>query len=300
MNSKGRSRAKLALTILLAAFLSACASAPSVPQNLRVETDDLGMVADWAIRMADDHGAGNILVVFDIDNTLLAMEQGLGSDQWYYWQKDLEKDDPCSPQLAGQRFAVQGALFHASAMRATQPDTAEQVRRIQEAGIPTIALTSRGVDYRLQTFRELRRQGISFWASAIPPQRGWTAPFLPDNGLRPVLYEDGVFLIAGQHKGQMMKTLLDRTGYEHPAVIIIADDKQQNLNDMMETFAGSGTWVHAWRYTREDANVAAFDPEKAAAQWDALRPALEVIEGVLGADNFSLPESTTKPECASP
>ena len=98
--------------------------------------------------------------------------------------------------LGGNRFAVQGAVFYASAMRATQPNAAEQVRRIQDAGIPTIALTSRGTDYRLQTFRELRRQDISFWPTAIPPQRGWPEDFVPAGGERPARYEDGVFLVS--------------------------------------------------------------------------------------------------------
>jgi hypothetical protein len=293
----------LALTILAAVLFTACASTPTpVPQNLKAETDDLGMVADWALSMAADHGTENILVVFDIDNTLLAMEQGLGSDQWYYWQKDLAADDPCNPMQVGNRFAVQGAMFHESAMRATQADAAEQVRRIQDAGITTIALTSRGTDYRLQTFRELRRQDISFWASAIPPQRGWPGDFLPDNGLRPVRYEDGVFLTTGQHKGAMLQALLDKAGVAWPAVIVVADDKQENLDAVMETFTGSGSWVHAWRYTREDAAVKAFraDPLEAAVQWDALRPALETIETVLGADNFSLPDATEIPGCEKP
>ena len=125
MQLLNRSRARLALTLLLLGGLAGCATAPGpATQNLRVETDDLGMVADWAIRMGKDHGEENILVVFDIDNTLLAMEQGLGSDQWYYWQKDLSAEDPCSPQLVSNRFAVQGAMFHASAMRPSQPDAA--------------------------------------------------------------------------------------------------------------------------------------------------------------------------------
>ena len=300
MHSLTPSRATLALTVLIIALLGACAttSAP-LPQNLKAETDDLGMVADWAIRMGKDHGEENILVVFDIDNTLLAMEQGLGSDQWYYWQKDLGKEDPCSPQLVSNRFAVQGAVFYASAMRATQPDAAKQVRRIQDAGISTIALTSRGTDYRLQTYRELRRQDISFWPTAIPPKRGWPEEFVPEGGERPALYEDGVFLTAGQHKGKMMKALLDRTEHPYPSIIIIADDKAENLAAMMETFNGSGTWVHSWRYTAEDSNVATFDGPEAAAQWDQLEPALKTIIEVLGPDNYDLPAAEPNSACTS-
>lgn len=272
-------------------FLSACSAklAPE-PQNMRAETEDLAMITDAVLQLAERYGRDRILVVYDIDNTLLAMEQGLGSDQWYYWQKGLADAETCDPQRVGDRFAVQGALFHASAMRATQPDAAAQVRRIQEAGIAVIALTSRGTDYRLQTFRELRRQDFSFWISALPPQHGWPEDFVPASGTRPARYEDGVFLTAGQHKGDMLADLLDKSGVDYPALIVIADDKATNLDAVMERFKGSASRVHAWRYTGEDRNVEDFDAELAGAQWGTLRPALETVESVFGPDNFSLPE----------
>lgn len=254
------------------------------------------MAVDWAITMSEQHGRENILVVFDIDNTLLAMEQGLGSDQWYYWQKELIKEDPCNQMLVADRFAVQGAIFHASAMRPTQSDAAEQVARAQNAGISTIALTSRGSDYQLQTFRELRRAGISFWETALEPARGWPQPFVPDGGSRPALYQDGVFLTAGQHKGDMLRALLDKTGTPAHTVIVMIDDKQENLDAVLEGFADSPTVVHAWRYTREDGEVESFDPDTADRQWQEIYPALMQVQKSLGPDNYDLPESYN-PEC---
>ena len=63
---------------------------------------------------------------------------------------------------------------------------------------------------------------------------------------------------------------------------------------------GTDIAVHAWRYTAEDANVAAFDAVTAAAQWDALRGTLATIEAVLGPDNYDLPEIARHPECHAP
>lgn len=37
------------------------------------------------------YGAKNVLVVFDIDNTLLKANQPLGSDQWFEWQAEAIK-----------------------------------------------------------------------------------------------------------------------------------------------------------------------------------------------------------------
>jgi hypothetical protein len=292
---------KLFLIIIMTALLNACTSgpqpSPAIPQNLLAETDDLAMVSDTALQLADRHGRDRVLVVFDIDNTLLAMEQGLGSDQWYYWQKDLAAGDPCSTLRVQDLLKAQGALFYASAMRPTQPDAALQVRRLQDAGLTVIALTSRGPEFNLQTFRELRRNGISFWPSALPPARGFPALFVPEGGKREALYQEGVFLTAGQHKGAMLKALLDKTGSASPAVIVLADDKAENLQAVMETFKGSGTAVHAWRYSREDANVTALDTQQAAAQWEAVEPALITIEEVFGPDNFDLPEPMVREGC---
>jgi hypothetical protein len=235
--------------------------------------------------------------VFDIDNTLLAMEQGLGSDQWYHWQKALEAEEPCSAHLVDDRLAVQGALYFASAMRPTQASAAPQVRRLQDAGFRVIALSARGPDYRLATFRELRRNGFSFWASAWPPAAGYAEEFVPEGLDRPIRYEDGVAFAAGQDKGLVLQDLLKRSGEEAPLLIVMADDKQDNLKAVMKAFSWTPTKVQAWRYAREDENVAAFDAEEAAAQWETLQPALRQIEQLFGPDNFALPEPAGRAGC---
>jgi hypothetical protein len=298
------SRMKLVPVFILALLLNACASAPTAApevkqladQNVLAETDDLAMVTNAALQLAGLFGPRQVLVVYDIDNTLLAMEQGLGSDQWYYWQKALAAEQPCSPLLVGDRLKAQGALYFASAMRPTQADAAVQVKRLQDAGLTVVAVTSRGPEFSLQTFRELRRNGISFWPSALPPARGFPEPFIPEGGTLPAIYQDGVFLTAGQDKGVMLTALLDKSGIAPPKVIIVADDKAENLQAIMETFAGSATSVHAWRYSREDAHAGALNTQEAAAQWDAVRPALMTIEEVFGPDNFELPAA---PDCRS-
>lgn len=293
----------LVATALLAACATSPATAPQAPapaapeQNIRAQTEDLAMPVDEALQLAGRYGAGRVLVAFDIDNTLLAMEQGLGSDQWYYWQKDLAAKDPCSELLAGDLLQTEGALFHESAMIPTQPDAAAQVRRAQDAGLTVIAVTSRGPVYRLTTFRELRRNGIAFWPSALPPQRGFPGEYVPEGAERSVRYEDGVHMTAGQHKGHMLAALLAKSGTESPAVIVFVDDKQKYVDQVMEAFADSGTAVHGWRYAREDARVRAFDPEEAATQWKALQPALTTIEEIFGPDNFHLDPPSRPEDC---
>jgi len=289
--------------VLATFFLTACTAHLDIDwktkpvESLNRETADLADVTADALALADSNGSDNMLMVFDIDNTILAMEQGLGADQWYEWQKDLANHDECNPQNVGNRFDVQGALFFASAMRPTQDNAASQVATIQARGIPVIVVTSRGHFYRLPTFRELRRNGYNFTYSAIGPAGGYDQPFMPVDGGRMSRYEDGVFMTAGQHKGEMLYALLQKTGTELPDVIVITDDKQKNLDAIKETFAALDVPVRAWRYSGEDENVASFDTTKANAEWESIEDALRQIQQVLGPDNYDLSNAVLPAEC---
>ncbi|MEJ8569801.1 DUF2608 domain-containing protein [Elongatibacter sediminis] len=295
------------VSLILLAILNACTAttirapaAPAAPPSRMVQTDDLATVVDAALDFADTLGTDAVLVVFDIDNTLLAMEQDLGSDQWWEWQRDLEKTAPCAPERVAEPLAVQGALYYASAMRPTQDDAAAQLGRLQQAGLRTLALTSRGPGFRLQTFRELRRHGFDFGSHTIGPDGGYPDDFLPPSGIRDARLEDGVFLTAGQHKGDMLADLLELTDTPEPAVIVMADDKEKNLQHVLDRFAGTGVSIQAYRYGREDATVEAFDPAEAARQWESVNDALRRLQEVFGPDHLELPASDLPPGCPAP
>ena len=263
------------------------------------DTADLGEVAADIQALAEVVGRDEVLAVFDIDNTLLAMEQSLGSDQWYEWQKETTEQEPCDHRLVSNRLAVQGAMYFASAMRPTQPNGPEIIRSIQDSGIRVIALTSRGVDFRLQTFRELRRSGFDLRRSAIGPEAGWDEDFIPVNGIRPARYEDGVFLTTGQHKGAMLEALLNRTNTPLPGAVIMVDDKQANLDAVTETFSNQGVPVHAWLYHAEEEAVSGFDADGSHEMWQQLLPAMQTIQRVLGPDNYELPAHNAVEDCSA-
>ena len=203
------------------------ADAPPPPQNLLGSTDELQLVTELSLDLAARYGGDHVLVALEIDNTLLTVEQG------------QDQDAEC-PE---------------SAMQPTQADAEQQVRRMQDAGLKVIVMTSRGPGCQIQTLRELGRNGFDFQASAWPPQSGYSEPFFPEGGARPVVYEDGVYLTAGQDKGLMLKALLKKTGDSNPALIVMVDHEQGNLNAVMKEFSWTGTKVHAWRYARKDVIV---------------------------------------------
>ncbi len=223
------------LALCLMAF-AGCASAPTKPagppppQNLLGATDELQLVTELSLNLASEYGGDHILVVLEIDGTLLTMQQG-------------QDANPCRP-------TTDSATSH---MQPAQADAAELVRRIQAAGMNVIVLTSRAPDCRLQTFADLDSNGFDFTATAWPPRAGYPEPFVPEGGSRPVLYENGVFFAAGQDKGVMLKALLEKTSDPQPILIVMADRSRDSLNAVMKTFSWTGTKVHAWRYTREQA-----------------------------------------------
>ena len=104
-------------------------------------------------------------------------------------------------------------------------------------------------------------------------------------------------MTAGQHKGRMLHALLQKTGTAMPAVIVLADDKQKNLDAVKETFSALGIPVHAWRYTGEDENVASFNPEQAHTEWKSIEEALRQIQQVLGPDNYDLTSAVPPADC---
>jgi hypothetical protein len=222
----------LALSFLIVA---ACASTPTQqagqksPQNLLGSTEELQLVTELSLDLARDYGGDQVLVVLEVDGTLLTMKRG-------------REGDPC---------AADSANAPAGSMEPSQADAAAQVRRMQNAGMKVIVLTSRGPSCKAKTFAELNSNGFDFSDNAWPPSAGYAEPFLPSGSNRPVVYENGVLFASGQNKGIVLKAMLDKNSGEPPMLIVIADPSRENLNAVMKTFSWTGTKVHAWRYTRE-------------------------------------------------
>ena len=251
-------------------------------------------VTDRVKAEIDQHGAKNVLLVVDVDNTTLAMDQPLGSDQWYGWQYDfIFRNAESKFRIAkdlNELLQIQGTLFALGGMHPPEPEQPQMIAEIQNAGCCTIVLTSRGPEFRNATERELIRNGYDFNDSAleiIEPARGRFLPYdkaRPNtHGLskqeldtlrdpRPVSYSQGIFMTAGQNKGYMLRTLLARSPRTFKA-IVFADDHDKHTGRMAKAFKDSGITTACFHYIREQPNVDAFkesDKEAVAKQWDQL------------------------------
>lgn len=237
-------------------------------------------------------GPEKVLLVFDIDNTLLAMKQDISSDQWFNWQRNLPQDDPRSVGDFEELLRVQGLLYSICSMRTTEPvRQPEVVRQLQLAGFTTLLLTSRGYQVRDATRRELLANGYNFRKTTMAPQDGFAGPYFPyevsrirESGITPdeaeqwladsrnpgqlkkpreVSYSEGVYMVAGQNKGAMLRMLLQKSGHvDHYQHIVFVDDNSKNTKDVRDAFANQPVNVVTIRYAREDANVRRFNEDK--------------------------------------
>jgi hypothetical protein len=266
-------------------------------------TKDFADVAKTVDAYIAKYGAEHVLLVLDIDNTVMSMDTDLGSDHWFEWQNYLQANEPESPHLVAQTFPellkAQGILYDRGRMHATQPDEPKLIADLQKQGISAILLTSRGPEFRWVTERELKRCGYDFKSSALPVHDVPRETFLPydpaqpdKSGLtpeeltkyklgtpRPVLYTDGIFMTAGQHKGMMLLTLLKKADRDIRAIVYV-DDNLRHVGAVFSAAVARNIEVSSFQYQHEDTRVQRFwysDKASMDAEWAAVNRGAQVV-----------------------
>jgi hypothetical protein len=266
-------------------------------------TDDFRTVSAAVTRYANAVGPKRVLLVLDIDNTLLAMNHDLGSDQWFEWQRYLLDRQPSSDDLVVDSFEelleTQGLLYNLGQMHPPQRDLPTLMSRLQGRGIHTLVLTSRGPEFRAATERELRRNGYDFSSTALSVRNLPGGTYLPydlddleRDGLtqqdatafglgepKPVTYENGIYMTAGQPKGAMLLAILHYADTDIRAVVY-ADDHIRHVAYVFAAVAGRGDEISGFHYTREEPRVKKFqygNKEEVGRRWRKLSRALEDV-----------------------
>jgi hypothetical protein len=191
-------------------------------------------------------------------------------------------------------------------MHPPEADEPSVISQLQQRGIATILLTSRGPEFRAFTERELKRCGYNFVPTALPVRDVPPGTFLPydlvdpeSSGLtardvttynlpepRPVSYSNGIFLTAGQHKGVMLLTLLKRSPRQIKAVIY-ADDNLRHVGAVFSAAFAHELDVTSFQYQKEDIRVQRFnysDKKDVTRGWKAVERLLkpEVVSTTRG------------------
>ena len=204
---------------------------------------------------------GNVLVVFDIDDTLLTSCRFFGGDTWYNWQigREISHEDGSKVMIKERNkmsciFAKLGTLYELGLYHATELKAAEIIARLQEQ-YDVIALTSRSPDYRAGTEREMQRAGFNMGRDHLLAE-GTAFAYRFDDGRnkRPITFQNGIVMSTGLNKGRVLTDLLRRTNRGYSAIFFI-DDSRTNIVNMHDVWKDSETHMAIFHYTRVDKTV---------------------------------------------
>ncbi|MCU0370794.1 MAG: DUF2608 domain-containing protein [Bacteroidales bacterium] len=281
-------------------FLLAFGLAHSFSQSVIVDTTIYYHEVDSVIHeKVGQYGAGQVLLVLDIDNTLLTSDTDLGSDIWYQWQTDKLDLKPLPHQKLNPDCLFNEAiclLFELGTMSLTDSLLPSYIKNWQNSGLTVFALTSRGPQCRAVTERDLQQNGIDLSKSALRNAVGTEIHFdLPaDSNLS---YGEGIFMTRGANKGTMLADILERSGRTFKAIIVV-DDTWKNIANIKGNAAGYGAGeIILFYYTKvitgrlKQNNNVILNPEQAEKMdrdWDELIRTLTEI----------FPERMEKSECA--
>ncbi len=262
------------------------------------KTDTFEEVARIVDKQQLRYGIDEILLVFDIDNTLLSSSTDLGSDVWYQWQAGQFKELMPTPEQKVDCFYQDaiGLLYALGPMQVTEANVPTLINQWQQRGYTLMALTSRSPKTRGATERELARAGIDLSKTALAPQGSPTPTYryiatgkgksktAVDKTVnrREISYMKGIMMTSGMHKGSMLDHILEKTDRHFDAIVFV-DDTYTNIERVQESFQRRREVdVTAVHYTRIEhqrkevygAVLTREQTEKMAADWVRLQTVL--------------------------
>lgn len=188
------------------------------------------------------YGADQVLVVMDIDNTILTSNTDLGSDFWYQWQTG-ELDLKPTPEQKLTKDCMYneaiGLLYELCSMTLTDSLLPGYINGWQKSGVTVFALTSRSSKYRPATERELKRNNVDLSLSALNLVDGSILTF-HYTLTRELSYVNGIFMTTGMNKGEMLAHITGRSGRTFKAIIFV-DDSRKNIDAVKTRYSDCGT-----------------------------------------------------------
>jgi len=225
---------------------------------IKINTSDIADIRNRIVTLQKRYTANQILVVFDLDDTLLTAPQFVGSDTWYQWQSGKIKTTKGRLIPGYQKVPclldMQGWMYSFSPMKYTDSRVKPLVEYIQGQKIASFVLTARGNEFRGATERVLKQNLLSFKATALGKKSDGKVPlalYVDKDGKRSatVSYLNGIMMVAGLHKGKMLANILRKYG-QQKKVIVFVDDNLKNVNNVMSEFANRPERMFVFHYTK--------------------------------------------------
>jgi hypothetical protein len=193
------------------------------------------------------------LVLFDIDNTLLAPATDFGSDHWYdhlIRQKIAKGMDKTT--AFNQLFPLILHLHLHVDLVPIESTLAEDIACIQQLCDSTLFLTARSPVLIERTLYHLQRHSLKFHGLELQEHTF--------NFEKPCVYKHGVLSCGWNNKGKVLIIFLKLINYM-PEVIIFIDDKQHHLDAVKTALEGTGIEFIGIRYAGSDHKAHRLNPE---------------------------------------
>lgn len=201
------------------------------------------------------------VVVFDIDNTLLAPVGHLGSDEWYDYlcERGVARGET---RATASRKADDAFNRWQTRVKVRPVDSAAPavIAELHRRGLTVFALTARSAGAREVTLSQLDSLHLDMDNA---PFVGKEAAFTEKLGAG-TAYKNGVFFIGegGLTKGEALVRILDTAGLK-PVRVVFVDDKPRHTVTVDASLSEHHIPHLCLRFSRKDAEVAAFRQDMA-------------------------------------
>lgn len=208
-----------------------------------------------------DHIEPGMLLVFDIDNTLLEPVQELGSNQWFenkikeYISYGYNRQDALEKTLR-QWTAIQSI----TQVKLVEPEIDTIVRKLQNDGYTVMGLTTRGLGISTCTITQLNSAKIDLTRTA-PTQKE-----IFFNNERGVLFRGGALFTAATHKGKALEKLLEAVDLK-PSSILFINEKLSHILPVEDFCEKANIPFVGLRYGHTDEKVKNFRKQIAEVQF---------------------------------
>lgn len=199
-----------------------------------------------------------MLVILDIDDTLLIPVQTLGTDVWFMERLKTHKcQDPTT--ALDKTLAEWEAIRHLTHVKIVEEGTEETVADLQKRNIPVMGLTTQGLALATRTQVQLRTLNIDLTKTAPAKEDFY---FINQHG---VLYRDGILFTSGTPKGPALLKFLSLANLK-PTHILFINDKLSHLQDVEASLVAANIPFTGLRYSFSDTRVKSYRPELAEYQ----------------------------------
>lgn len=199
----------------------------------------------------------NTLVIFDLDNTLFrpTRAEEVASEQFctkIFEQAFVVSSD--RTEALSLAITVCNAARKNVTIKLVEPNAAIIIKRLQDIGIPVLALTARGGEEDIEvTEKQLNSVSVDFskqWKNLS------SFKIKKDERFRSS-YQNGVIYCDGAGKGICLSDFIKQINYK-PAIVMI-DDKKENLVNLCEHMNHHDIDFIGLRYGFLDSRVSMFD-----------------------------------------